>query len=277
VSFDLHVHSNRSDGAFSPSEVVRRAVQAGLEGIALTDHDTMAGYAEARAAGEGLGLEVIPGCEVSTTQNGGPVHLLALFVDPSDERFAGEMARLRDDRIERAQAMVARLNDLGVGVRFDRVLEIAGEASVGRPHIAQAMVELGVVARTTAAFTDEWIGNKGRAYVERHSLAPLDAVALIRGAGGAAVLAHPIWTVKDETLTEAGIEELAGAGLAGIEVDHPDHDAPARAHYAAMAERLGLVPTGASDWHGNEHGGMIGSERTDRVRLDELRRRSGRQ
>ncbi|MCA1832364.1 MAG: PHP domain-containing protein [Actinomycetota bacterium] len=276
MSFDLHVHSNRSDGAFPPAEVVRRAKTVGLEGIALTDHDTLDGYEEATTAGRELGLEVLPGCEVSTSHNDGPVHMLALFVDPSHERLRSEMARLQDDRIERAQAMVARLNELGVGVSFERVAEIAGQASVGRPHIAQAMVELGIVRKTPDAFTDEWIGNKGRAYVERHSLAPLEAVALIREAGGSAVLAHPIWTVKDESLTESDIEDLAAAGLAGIEVDHPDHDENARRHYAALAKRLDLVPTGSSDWHGNEHGGMIGSETTDRARLDRLRDRAGR-
>lgn len=274
MGFDLHTHSNRSDGAFEPAEVARRASAAGLEGIALTDHDTVDGVDEARTEGERLGLEVITGCEISTVSRGGPVHMLGLFLDPSNERLRGELGLLRDDRIVRAQAMVRRLNELGVPVTFERVREIARGASLGRPHIAQAMVEIGVVASATDAFTEEWIANRGRAYVERHTMSPLEGVGLIREAGGAAVLAHPVWTAKDDTLSEGDIEDLVAAGLAGMEVNHPDHDDRARTHYGGLAARLGLVPTGASDWHGNEHGGMIGSERTDRETVDRLRERA---
>jgi predicted metal-dependent phosphoesterase TrpH len=170
--------------------------------------------------------------------------------------------------------MVAKLNELGVPITFERVREIARGDSIGRPHIAQAMVEAGVVPNTTAAFTDEWIANRGRAYVERHTLTPADAVRLIAGAGGVAVIAHPIWTETDASVTEDEIEALASAGMGGIEVDHPDHDHEHRTKYRALAERLGLVCTGSSDWHGNEHGGKIGVNTTDRDTLERLRERA---
>jgi predicted metal-dependent phosphoesterase TrpH len=169
--------------------------------------------------------------------------------------------------------MVERLNELGVPITYERVLEIAKGESVARPHIAQAMVEAGVVPTTTDAFTKEWIANDGRAYVEKRSFDPVEAVRAIGDAGGAAVVAHPIWT-RDAGMPEAVIEEMAAAGLAGLEVDHPDHDVEARAHYRALAHRLGLLATGASDYHGNEHGGTIGSETTPPEVLEELRARA---
>jgi 3',5'-nucleoside bisphosphate phosphatase len=276
MSFDLHTHSNRSDGAFPPAQVVHAARDAGLEGIALTDHDTLDGYDEARAEGERIGVEVIRGLELSTVSRGASVHMLGYFVEPSSAALAEQLELHRDDRIWRAKAMVARLNELGVAVTFERVREIAKGESVGRPHIAAAMVELGVVPNTTAAFTEEWIANRGRAYVERHTLSPHDAIPLIRGAGGAAVIAHAIWTENDGSLDDAEWESLVTAGLTGIEVDHPDHDAEHRARYAALAHRFDLIATGASDWHGNEHGGKIGENTTDRATVDRLRERAGR-
>lgn len=276
MGFDLHTHSNRSDGVFPPAEVVRAARDAGLEGIALTDHDTVDGYDEARAQGELLGVEVVRGVELSSVSRGASVHMLGYFVDPEEPEFKRQLELHRDDRIWRAQAMVQRLNELGVPVTFARVREIAKGDSIGRPHIAQAMVEAGVVPNTTAAFTQEWIANRGQAYVERHTLSPEEAIRLIRGAGGVAVIAHPIWTEKDGSLTEAELSALAGAGMSGIEVDHPDHPPEARARYRAMAERLGLVATASSDWHGNEHGGMIGVNASDRDTLERLRDRAGR-
>lgn len=274
--FDLHVHSDRSDGVFAPAEVVRIAKEAGLDGIALTDHDTLDGYDDAHAAGDAVGCEVLRGVELSTLSRGSSVHMLGYFVEPNNDELSHQLAVHRDDRVWRAQAMVAKLNELGVPVTFERVRQIARGESIGRPHIAAAMVEAGVVASTTAAFTDEWIGNRGRAYVERHTLSPQDAVRLIAGAGGAAVIAHPIWCEQDGTLTVEEIEGLASLGLAGIEVRHPDHDDAARERFGALAERLGLVATGASDWHGNEHGGKIGENTTDRETVERLREAAGR-
>lgn len=276
MSFDLHTHSNRSDGQHPPREVVRLARDAGLTGIALTDHDSLEGYDEAVAAGGEYGVEIICGLELSTVYRGGSVHMLGLFLDPHDELLHEQLRKLRDDRLDRAQRMVERLNELGVPVSWERVREIAQGESVGRPHIADAMIEAGVVTKRDDAFTKDWIAHGGRAYVERHTLTPFEGVAVIRQAGGAPVLAHPIWTARQESVTPEEIEGLAEAGLAGLEVDHPDHDAEAREYYGAMAARLDLVPTGASDWHGDEHGGMIGSESTDHERVARLRDRAGR-
>ncbi len=276
MSFDLHTHSNRSDGVHPPSVVVRFAADAGLSGIALTDHDSLEGYDEASVAGLELGVDVLCGVELSTIQRGGSVHMLGLFLDPHDELLNDHLRKLRDDRVDRAQRMVARLSDLGVPVTWERVREIAQGDSVGRPHIADAMIETGVISKRDQAFTDQWIGNGGRAYVERHTLTPLEGVAVIRQAGGAPVLAHPIWTAREKSLTVEEIEGLVEAGLIGLEVDHPDHDAEARSFYGAMARRLGLVATGASDWHGDEHRGKIGCDRTDPERVAELRERARR-
>jgi hypothetical protein len=274
MRIDLHVHSNCSDGLFPPAEVARKARDAGLDVIALTDHDTTQGIEEARRAGEGLGLEVVTGCEVSANYRGHPVHVLAYFFDPAHPRLAEELSLILESRLHRAALMVERLNALGVPITYERVREIAQGESVARPHVAQAMVEAGVVKTTKDAFTKEWIANGGRAYVEKRSLDPVEAVRLIGEAGGAAVVAHPIWFA--EVMPESKVEEMAAAGMAGIEVDHPDHDVAARAHYRGLAQRFGLVATGASDWHGTEHGGLIGSETTPVAAFEELRSRASR-
>lgn len=273
MRIDLHVHSNCSDGAHPPAEVARIAREAGLDVFALTDHDTTQGLPAARAAGERLGVEVVTGCEISANYRGNPVHVLAYFFDPDHSRLAEELRLIRDSRRARAKLMVEKLNEAGVPITYERVVEIAQGESIVRPHIAQAMVEAGAIRRTTEAFTEEWIANGGRCYAEKRSFDPVDAVRLIGEAGGAAVVAHPIWFAGK--MPDERIEEMAAAGLAGIEVDHPDQDVEARARYRGIAERLGLVATGASDWHGNEHGGMIGSETTPPGAFEALRERRG--
>lgn len=270
MRIDLHVHSNNSDGAFPPAEVARIARNDGLDVIALTDHDSTAGVAEAKRAGEPLGLDVIAGCEVSAVWAGGPCHVLGYWLDTEHERLNQELALIRDDRVWRAEQIVERLRALGVDVTFERVLEIAKGESVGRPHIAQAMVEAGVVKRTTDAFTPEWIADKGRAYVEKRALTPEGAVELINEAGGVAVLAHAIWLHDDP---EQLIRTLTGLGMAGLEVDHPDHEPEVRERFRALAKDLNLVPTGSSDWHGNAHGGKIGENTTSPENLEALNER----
>ncbi|HEX9695390.1 MAG TPA: PHP domain-containing protein [Actinomycetota bacterium] len=271
---DLHTHSNVSDGATPPAEVVRAAKAAGLDCIALTDHDSMAGIAEARAAGEGLGVAVIAGSEISAVLDHRPVHVLGYFMDPDHPRLAAELAAIRASRLDRAARMVQRLNELGVPITYERVRALAAGESVGRPHVAQAMVEAGVIAQPGEAFTDEWIGNDGRAYFEKTALSPQGAVDLIREAGGAAVIAHPIW-IDGPTSAETLLRGLAAGGLAGVEVDHPDHDASARERFGALSRELNLIPTGSSDYHGNAHGGAIGSNVTPADRVQQLRERAG--
>lgn len=269
---DMHVHSNRSDGSDDPADVVGVAKKAELDAFALTDHDTLAGLPEARAAGELLGLTVYTGCEVSAVYEGCPVHVLGYFMDESHPGLLKELAGIRDDRIVRAQGMVAKLNGLGVDVSFDRVRALAKGDSVGRPHVAAAMVELGTIRTTNEAFSDEWIGNDGRAYVEKKALTPQAAVDLINAAGGAAVIAHPIWFRKGaDGLPAALIESLARNGLSGLEVNHPDHDADVRARFGALAADLGLIQTGSSDYHGNEHGPTIAVNTTPVDAIEALR------
>jgi 3',5'-nucleoside bisphosphate phosphatase len=278
VRIDLHVHSSASDGTDAPAEVVRRAFAAKLDILALTDHDTQAGVAEARAALP-VGLTLVPGMELSCTidledrevvATGGTaaprypgqrsVHLLAYLFDPADSELSEETARIRDDRVYRAKGMVTLLQERGVNVTWEQVIGIAGDAVVGRPHIARAMAEAGAIAQPSDAFTPEWIADGGRAFVDRYAI-PLDrAVALVRAAGGVPVLAHPRspgYEVPDEVIAGA-----AAAGLAGLEVYHTDHDEPERARLIATANRLGLVMTGGSDDHGSFRDSGLGREVT---------------
>jgi predicted metal-dependent phosphoesterase TrpH len=258
VRADLHVHSTASDGTDDPATVMRRAAAAGLDVVALTDHDTTAGHAAARAALPGS-LLLLPGMEVSSELDGRSVHLLSYLFDPASAELAAETARIRDDRVLRAQAMVRLLNELGAAVSWDRVAAIAGDSVVGRPHIARAMAEASVVAEPADAFTKDWIADGGRAYVQKYALAPARAIGLVRAAGGVTVLAHPR-AGRDWDLSDEQIANLAAVGLAGVEVWHPDHAPAERAALLALAEDLGLIPAGGSDDHGQLTGYRIGTE-----------------
>ena len=257
---DLHTHSDASDGTDSPAEVMRRAGLAGLDAVALTDHDTVAGDEQARQAlqqGDG-GLTLVPGMELSCRVADRSMHLLAYLFDPGYAELAAQTRRIRDDRLLRARAMVDRLADLGVPVTWEQVAAIAGTAVVGRPHIARAMAASGAIADPREAFTDDWIGDGGRAYVDRYALDPVRAIGLVRAAGGVAVLAHP--RAAGRPWSDEQIAALAAVGLAGVEVFHPDQPEPVRAGLLGLARDLGLVPTGGSDDHGSLTGYRIGSE-----------------
>jgi predicted metal-dependent phosphoesterase TrpH len=267
VRIDLHVHSSASDGTDPPAEVIRRAAAAGLDVMALTDHDTVAGIAAARDALP-PGLTLIPGMELSCLHQGRSMHMLAYLFDQTDPALAAETELIRDDRTHRAKAMVGRLQDLGAPVSWERVIEIAGDAPVGRPHIARAMAEAGVVETPAGAFTDEWIGDGGRAYAGRYAPDPERAVALVRAAGGVPVLAHPRspgYEITDEVITG-----LAAVGLAGLEVFHPDHDDSERARLSALAASLRLVATGGSDDHGAFNRNGLGAGTTPEQEYERL-------
>jgi len=256
---DLHSHSNASDGTTPPADVMARAAAAGLDVIALTDHDTVAGHAEAAGALP-PGLTLLPGMELSCRRDGHSVHMLAYLFDPADPELAAEMARIRESRVSRARAMVSRLAELGVPVTWEQVTAITGDGVVGRPQIARALAQAGVVATPADAFSPDWIGPGGRAYVSRYALEPSRAVALVRAAGGVTVLAHPRgagrgWQIPDEV-----IAELAEAGLSGIEVNHPQQDEEQRNDLLTLAFQLGLVASGGSDDHGELTGFRIGVE-----------------
>ena len=267
MRIDLHVHSNASDGTDPPAEVARRAAAAGLDVVALTDHDTMAGIAPA-AAVLPPGLTLVPGLELSCLDNGRSMHLLGYLCDPGDPALAAETELIRDDRVHRARAMVARLAELGAPVTWEQVAAIAGDAVVGRPHIARALAEAGVVATPADAFTAEWIADGGRAHVGRYAPAAARGIALVRAAGGVPVLAHPRspgYEIGDEVV--AG---LAAAGLAGLEVFHPDHDHSERTRLTQLANSLDLVMTGGSDDHGAFNDSGLGSVTTPPEQYERL-------
>ena len=274
---DLHVHTTRSDGTFAPARVVALARERGLAGVAVTDHDTTDGIEEAAAAGAAAGVEVIPGVELSAELDGGSVHVLGYFIDPADPGLREEFRRLRDGRERRGELMVERLRELGYPISIERVREIAGAAPIVRPHVARAMVEAGIVSSEEEAFTERFIADGGRAYVPKHALHPLDALDLIRRAGGACVLAHPGMWGGQAPLPEELIEQMAERGMAGLEVDHPDHTPEQRERYRQLARALGLVATAASDCHGDRYDPVrLGCLATDPEVLAALRERAGR-
>jgi predicted metal-dependent phosphoesterase TrpH len=273
--FDLHTHSIFSDGTETPARNVAMARERGLAGIGVTDHDTFAGLEEARAAGAEQGVAIAPGIEFSAEYDGASLHVLAYWVDPSHEELGAELRRLTDTRFRRGEMMVEKLQRAGYDISFDDVRRIAGDDLIARPHVAQAMVEAGIVQTEKEAF-DRYIADGGIAYVPKHALHPVDALRLIGDAGGACVLAHPAMWKGSGAVPDELIEEMAAQGMAGLEVDHPDHDPASRARYREMAERLDLVPTGASDCHGARYDFRLGCESTPAELVDELRRRAGR-
>jgi predicted metal-dependent phosphoesterase TrpH len=240
------MHSTASDGSLPATQVVEAAARARLLAIALTDHDTLASVPAAAAAGARLGVRVVPGVELSA-HDGGEVHLLGLHISRV-EALEDRLARFREARRTRAVRIVERLNSLGIPVTMEGVLEHAGTGAIGRPHIARAIVSLGRVRDQREAF-DRWLGAGKPAYVEKEYLAVRDAIALVHEAGGIAVLAHP-----GASATRARLEELHKLGLDGVEVRHPGHSAEDIARIGALADHLGLLRSGGSDWHGAAEG-----------------------
>jgi 3',5'-nucleoside bisphosphate phosphatase len=271
VRIDLHTHSNASDGTEPPAEVMRRARLAGLDVVALTDHDTVAGHDEARRHLP-AGLTLVPGMELSCHAGGRSLHLLAYLFDPAHAGLAAERARIQHDRVRRARAMVDKLAALGAPVTWDHVTVIARDGVVGRPHIARAMAEAGVISEPAEAFTADWIGEGGRAYEEKYSLDPELAIGLVGAAGGVSVLAHP--RTKGYEVPDEVIVRLAAAGLAGVEVWHPEQPESERDRVLVLARELGLAATGGSDDHGALTGYRIGSESTPPQSFEQLTERA---
>ena len=271
---DLHTHSSFSDGTFTPEELMALAEERGLGVVAVTDHDTLAGHAEAAVAAERHGILLVRGVEFSASLDGSSIHVLGYWPDPENEELAAELQRLHDDRFRRGELMVAKLQELGYPVTFERVREISKGDNIVRPHIAQALVEAGVVETAKEAFTEELIADGGKADVPKHALHPVEAVGLIRRAGGACVLAHPGMWGSAGSVPDELIEQMAEAGMAGLEVDHPDHDEVARTKYADAAAALGLVRTGSSDCHGTRYDPVrLGCDTTDPAAFSELEAR----
>jgi len=276
VRIDLHSHSTASDGTDPPAEVMRRAGQAGLDVLALTDHDTLAGHAEARRALP-PGLTLVAGMELSCRLKGHSVHMLAYGLGAFDgSELAAECAAIVTARRSRGRHMVDRLRELGVDITWPQVEALAGGGVVGRPHIARAMAAAGAITEPAQAFTPEWIGTGGRAYVSRYALDPVRALRLIAEAGGAAVLAHPGAVSRGWKIPAEAVGRLARAGLAGLEVQHPDHDQAERSRLGALAADLDLIPTGGSDDHGSLTGYRLGQETCAPESYERLTARYGR-
>ena len=246
MSSDLHTHSTASDGLLQPAELVHQAAAAGIKYFAITDHDSTDGLAEARQAAEQHpGLTLIPGIELSTDVQEGEAHILGYLLDVENPELQATLASFRDDRLGRALRMIENLRNLGVPVSWERVAEIAGDGAIGRPHIAQALMEAGHVPSIREAF-DRYISNDGPAYAGRRKMTPEEAISLIKKYGGIAALAHPKETPQVESLLPGWVE----AGLAGMEVYYGLYPDDLRAHLKSLADQHGLLALGGSDYHG---------------------------
>jgi len=263
VRIDLHAHSTASDGTFTPAELVTAAADAGLDVVAITDHDTTGGWAAAEAALP-PGLTLVRGAELSCRWYGTDppiaLHLLAYLFDPSDAALAEELLRVREAREHRAEAMVELLRADGVDVTWDEVRGYAAGGTVGRPHLAYALIARGLVSTVSEAFAPRWLGQRYR--LPKADIDVFRALALVRAAGGVPVFAHPRASVRGRIVPDSLIVELAGAGLAGLEADHEDHTPQQRAQVHALADELGLFATGSSDFHGANKTVKLGAQTT---------------
>lgn len=241
---DLHTHTTASDGRLAPAELVRKAHAAGLAALSITDHDTVGAYEEAKPAAEELGIELIPGVELSANVGGRDVHLLGYGFDLENEPLRAHLARYRAERVRRAEAIVAKLGALGHPVSIERVREIAGGGVIARPHVARALVEAGHVEAVQDAFA-RFLGADAPAFVPKGTAGPEELVALVHDAGGVVALAHPAEFVSLDLLAR-----LLRAGLDGIETVHPMHGDGLTKRWRAVARRHGLFETGGSDYHG---------------------------
>lgn len=262
MKIDLHAHSTASDGTESPAELVAAARAAGLTTLAITDHDTTAGWGEAVEAAIREGIELVRGIEISCSRNYRSIHLLGYLPDPDDPRLAIELARARDSRVNRMDRMIRRMADDGIPVTVEEVrAQLAPGATLGRPHLADALVANGVVPTRDEAFRD-LLHDGSKYYVGHYAPDPVAAIKLVRSAGGVPVLAHP-FAMRTATISDDMVEELADAGLAGLEAHHRDHE-PADVERAVhLAERHDLVVTGSSDYHGTGKLNRLGEFTTD--------------
>lgn len=267
MRIDLHVHSTASDGTSPPGGVMAEAAAGGLDVIALTDHDSTAGWAEAAAAVPVVGVALVPGAEISTQSGGISVHLLSYLHDPTDPALAAELERTRADRVSRARRMVD-LIARDYPLTWEEVASrVEPGATVGRPHIADAMVAAGLVRDRDEAFASA-LHSRSPYFVRHYAPDTVEAVRLVRGAGGVPVMAHPLAARRGRTVSDAVIAEMAAAGLAGLEVDHRDHEPDERAYLRRLAAGLGLITTGASDYHGGGKLNRIGENTTDPAVLE---------
>lgn len=268
---DLHTHSLASDGTQTPTELVRAAQAEGLDVLAITDHDSAGGWAEAAEAAADAGIELVRGMEISTRHQGGSVHLLAYLPDPTYPGLDAALAEILDGRASRVPAMVERLRALGSAITLVDVRRANPTTpAIGRPHLADALVALGEVADRDEAF-ERFLGDGRPAYVDRYAAPLATMIDIVDRAGGVSVIAHPWGRNAPAGLDEETLAALVAAGLAGIEVDHEDHDPPTRERLRAVARNLGLVATGSSDHHGaGKIGHGLGCNTTDPLEYERL-------
>ncbi|MBC9956058.1 PHP domain-containing protein [Yimella sp. cx-51] len=269
MRIDLHTHSTESDGTESPAQVMESARAAGLDVVALTDHDRVAGWAPARARATEFGLGFLPGIEISCAINHASLHLLAYLIDPLHEELTAELDKARTSRETRAEAMVERLR-ADTGLTWPDVqAHFSAGTTIGRPHIADALVSIGVVRDRGEAF-DRFLYSGSKYHASHYAIDPVRAVELVRAAGGVPVLAHPFAHVTGRVVADRTVESMVDAGLAGIEVDHRDQDETARAHARSYADRFGLIRTGSSDYHGAGKPNQLGENVTDAKEFERI-------
>ena len=268
MRIDLHTHSNRSDGTTSPADVVAEASEAGLDVVALTDHDTTRGWDDAADAARRVGIDVVRGIEISCRHRGISIHLLAYLPAPEGELF-DEMERARESRVTRAERMVERLGR-DVPITYEQVLAQAGpDATIGRPHIADALVANGVVPDRSTAF-EHLLSNSGPYHAGHYAIDPVRAVTLVRAAGGVPVMAHPFADVRGRVVDDAVIEEMIDAGLLGLEAHHRDHTPEQVRHARDLARTHDLLVTGSSDYHGDGKPNRLGENTTEPDQYERL-------
>ncbi len=269
---DLHVHTTASDGSDTPETVVFKAAAIGLAALAIADHDTLEGVGEAIHAGDRYGVEVLPAIELGTELGDKEIHILGYLVNTDSRELLDRLSFFRDSRLKRAVSIVEKLQRMGFDLNYERVLEIAGSGSVGRPHIARALLEAGAVESMAQAF-EKYIGNGKPAFEPRYKCSPSEAVRIIRKAGGVAVFAHPGIAGCDKI-----IPSLAEEGLQGLEVYHPGHDRAVSYHYERICRQYGLLATGGSDYHGSYHRehNKLGEATVDYEVVRELKKLGGR-
>jgi len=269
-SADLHLHTNHSDGYYSPAEILEKAHGQGISALAIVDHDEISALGEAREHGERLGIEVLTGVELSVTFRNYDLHILGYCFDPRSSQLLEHLDLFRKERVSRARRMVEKLAEMGMPISFQAVMKKAGQGSVGRPHIANVLVEDGFVSSFQEAF-NKYIGNNKPAYVDKYKIDAVTAFGMIKSAGGVSVVAHPGIQLNDDDLFE-----LIKLGVEGIEVIHPKHNEERRAYYAEIAAANALLQTGGSDFHGGYKGDdSIGKYNIPYETVEELKKLAG--
>ena len=267
---DLHTHTTCSDGTDTPTELVNKALASGISVLAITDHDSISGWQEATAALR-PGLSLVPGAEISCqTADGVSVHVLGLLFDPNYQELMNTLEKTRDNRIGRMEKIISRINEAGIDISMSDVLEQLSEgATLGRPHLADALVKKGVVSSRDEAFT-KMLHNNSRYYVSHYSPSPELAIELIKQAGGVAVIAHPMASHRGRVISKETFGSIIDAGLDGIEIDHRDHNPDEKKELINLAKSFDLVMTGASDYHGNGKLNILGEYTTNPEQWEKL-------